>query len=83
MRRFQSPTIEAEQWNGQDSHLGVRRNNSEVGTICESCGGPYNNCGQYDEPDATNIIVCVGDYITSDGRVRPKLYFEDTFEVLR
>jgi len=68
MRKFQSPIIEAEQWNGQDDHLGVR-----------NCGGPYNNCGQYDEPDAKNLIVCIGDYITSDGRVRPKAYFEDTY----
>ena len=79
MRRFQSPIIEAEQWIGQDIHLGVRKNNSAVGTVCESCGRPYNECGQYDERNAPNLIVCIGDYITSDGRVRPKLYFEDTY----
>ena len=77
MRKFQSPVIVAEQWNGKDGHLGVRKNKG--GTVCDSCGGPYSRCGQYDEPDATNLIVCIGDYITNDGRVRPKLYFEDTY----
>lgn len=82
MRKFQSPVIEAEQWNGKDGHLGVRLNDSKDARICEGCGGSYNNCGQYDEPDATNLIVCKGDYITNDGRVRPMLYFESTFNLL-
>lgn len=78
MKRFQSPIIEAEQWNGKDGHLGVRRNNSPDTRICESCGGPYNECGQF-----ANLIVCKGDYITNTGRPLPRLYFESTYNLLR
>ena len=79
MRKFQSPVIEAEQWNGKDGHLGVRLNDSKDARICDSCGGSYNNCGTFDEPNAKNMIVCKGDYITNEGRVRPRLYFESTY----
>lgn len=83
MRKFQSPIIEAEQWNGKDGHLGVRLNSGKNGQICQSCGGSYNDCGTFDEPDAENLIVCKGDYITKKGLARPRGYFEDTYVELR
>ncbi len=82
MSKFQSPIIEASQWNGKDGHLGVKLNDSKDAQICESCGGQYNNCGTFNESDAKNLIVCKGDYI-AEGRVRPKLYFESTYQKLR
>ena len=94
IRKFQSPIIRAEQWNGRDGHLGVKLSESPV-TIwvgeyrlksddtCPDCGYMVKEHGTCDEPDAKNCIVCPGDYITENGPIRPKLYFEDTYKEIK
>ncbi len=94
MRKFQSPIIEAEQWNGEDGHLGVKipasppsiwRANLRLkrGDLCCDCGKVVEQHGLCDEPDVKNLIVCPGDYLTDEGAIRPKMYFEKTYDEIQ